>query len=170
MFLHVSLLVLMSHFAISKLLLCFQRDLISHFVISNPLRSQICDRKTIHSSFVSWNMKSSGKRLTLRLTCSLRRLVVTPYSIAKSESNVTLFIHSDLNYGSRCKDTNKYRKYKSLDNFFAVIFDLLKKYGDSLNIFAGAISYPYLCLRKREQAATQPLGDEGNACLSKNYE
>ena len=30
---------------------------------------------------------------------------------------VTLFVHSDLNYGSRCKDTNKYRKNKSLDNF-----------------------------------------------------
>ncbi len=41
------------------------------------------------STFVSWNIKSSGKRLVLRLTCSLRRLVVTPYSIAKSESSIT---------------------------------------------------------------------------------
>ena len=30
---------------------------------------------------------------------------------------VTLFIHSDLNYGSRCKDTVNFSKYKILPGF-----------------------------------------------------
>ena len=36
------------------------------------------------SCSVSWNMKCLGKRLIFRLTCSLSRLVVTPYNTAKS--------------------------------------------------------------------------------------
>ena len=34
-------------------------------------------------------MKSSGNRLILRFTCSLRRFVSTPYSMAKSLSSIT---------------------------------------------------------------------------------
>ena len=47
----------------------------------------ICDLK--HSSIVSWNMKSSGKRSMLRLTCSFSRLVSTPYNSARSRSIIT---------------------------------------------------------------------------------
>jgi hypothetical protein len=36
-----------------------------------------CDLKELVSSAVSWNMKSAGKRLRLRRTCSLKRLVLT---------------------------------------------------------------------------------------------
>ena len=48
-----------------------------------------CDLETSASSFVSWNMKSSGKRSILRLTCSFSRLVSTPYRRAKSRSRMT---------------------------------------------------------------------------------
>jgi hypothetical protein len=37
-----------------------------------------CDLEELLSSAVSWNMKSAGKRLRLRRTCSLKRFVVTP--------------------------------------------------------------------------------------------
>jgi hypothetical protein len=38
----------------------------------------ICDLKLPASSAVSWNAKSSGKRVRLRRNCSFSRLVVTP--------------------------------------------------------------------------------------------
>jgi hypothetical protein len=50
----------------------------------------ICDLKRATSSEVNWNMKSSGKRDRLRLTCSFIRLVVTPYRTARSASSRTL--------------------------------------------------------------------------------
>src|SRR6266571_961477 len=51
----------------------------------------ICDLKNAPSSEVSWNMKSFGNRGRLRLTCSFRRLVVTPYRTARSASSMTLW-------------------------------------------------------------------------------
>ena len=39
----------------------------------------ICDRKISSSPFVSWNIKSSGKRSMLRFTCSFSLPVFTPY-------------------------------------------------------------------------------------------
>ena len=42
-----------------------------------------------HSSRVSWNMKSSGKRSMLRLTCLFSWLTSTPYNSAKSLSSIT---------------------------------------------------------------------------------
>ena len=56
-----------------------------------PFEVAICDLKLLSSSRVSSNMKSSGKRSIFLLTCSLRRLVSTPYSIAKSVSSITCF-------------------------------------------------------------------------------
>jgi len=50
----------------------------------------VCDLKVSTSSQVSWNMKSGGKRLALRLTCSFRRLAVTPYRAARSWLSITL--------------------------------------------------------------------------------
>src|SRR3989338_7394435 len=49
-----------------------------------------CDIKPSHSSWVSGNMKSSGKRSMLRFTASLRRNVSTSYSSARSRSSITL--------------------------------------------------------------------------------
>ena len=49
----------------------------------------ICDLEIATSSFVSSNMNSAGKRSILRRTCSLRRLVSTPYISAKSKSSIT---------------------------------------------------------------------------------
>ena len=48
-----------------------------------------CDLKELISSVVSWNIKSAGKRLALRRTCSLKRLVVMPWWLASSESSST---------------------------------------------------------------------------------
>src|SRR4030042_289626 len=50
----------------------------------------ICDVKQAASSPVSWNIKSSGNRLRLRLTASLKRKVGTPYRAARSRSKITL--------------------------------------------------------------------------------
>lgn len=47
----------------------------------------ICDLE--HSSLESSNMKSSGNLLILRLTCSFRRFVSTPYNRARSLSIIT---------------------------------------------------------------------------------
>src|ERR1051326_8159451 len=53
------------------------------------LEVAICDLKFSASSLVSRNMKSSGKRFLFRETCSLRRLVGTPYNSARSASIIT---------------------------------------------------------------------------------
>src|SRR4030066_830346 len=50
----------------------------------------ICDVKQVASSPVSWNIKSSGNRLRLGLTASLKRKVGTPYRAARSRSKITL--------------------------------------------------------------------------------
>ena len=42
-------------------------------VPSPTLEVAICDLQSPSSSFVSWNMKLSGKRLALRFTCSFRQ-------------------------------------------------------------------------------------------------
>ena len=55
----------------------------------SPLDIANCDFQSSNSSFVSWNIKSSGKRSILRLTCSFKRRVSTPYSRAKSRSRMT---------------------------------------------------------------------------------
>ena len=49
----------------------------------------ICDLEIIASSLVSSNINSAGKRSILRRTCSLSRLVSTPYISAKSKSSIT---------------------------------------------------------------------------------
>src|ERR1700722_5421354 len=49
-----------------------------------------CDLKTLCSLFVSWNMKSGGKRSRLRFICWLKCLTLTPYSSAKCTSSMTL--------------------------------------------------------------------------------
>lgn len=49
-----------------------------------------CDLKDSTSSGVNWNMKSAGNLAIFRRTCSLSRLVVTPYSTARSLSSRTL--------------------------------------------------------------------------------
>ena len=48
-----------------------------------------CDLKLSMSSCERRNMNRAGKRATLRLTCSFRRFVVTPYSKARSLSSMT---------------------------------------------------------------------------------
>ena len=50
------------------------------FQLNPPEKDEVvanCDLKDSHSASVNWNMKSPGKRSKLRLTCSLKRLVVT---------------------------------------------------------------------------------------------
>jgi hypothetical protein len=48
------------------------------------------DLKRRHSASVSLKTKSSGKRAALRFHCWLTRLVIVPYSAARSESSMTL--------------------------------------------------------------------------------
>ena len=48
----------------------------------------MCDLKRLTSSWVNRKAKSSGSRLRLRRTCSLRRLVETPESMARSASGI----------------------------------------------------------------------------------
>jgi hypothetical protein len=45
-----------------------------------------CDLKDSTSSSVNWNIKSPGNLAIFRRTCSLSRLVLTPYSTARSAS------------------------------------------------------------------------------------
>ena len=58
-------------------------------ISSSAFKVANCDLESSASSLVSWNIKSAGKRSMLRLTCSLRRLVSTPYNLAKSRSRIT---------------------------------------------------------------------------------
>jgi hypothetical protein len=47
------------------------------------LEVTVCDFKLVNSSKLSWNMKSTGKRLTLRLIVCTKTLVSTVHSVAK---------------------------------------------------------------------------------------
>ena len=69
--------------SVFMLAICDLKTLPSTDVIEN------CDEISFHSSFESWNIKSSGKRSILRFTCSFRRKVSTPYNRAKSRSRIT---------------------------------------------------------------------------------
>jgi hypothetical protein len=55
------------------------------------LEVTICDLQLSNSSWLSWNIKSSGNRLRLRRTAWLRALVGTWYKSAKSESIITFW-------------------------------------------------------------------------------
>ena len=65
----------------------YGRDFLGRFILDVITN---CDEIRPHSCSVNWNIKSSGKRLALRLTVWLRDLVSTSYSIARSKSSITL--------------------------------------------------------------------------------
>lgn len=60
-------------------------------ILALGLDVAICDIQFAVSSLLSRNMKSAGNLFRLRLTCSLRRPVETPYILARSRSSITLW-------------------------------------------------------------------------------
>ena len=64
----------------------YGRDFLGRFILDVITN---CDEIRFHSCSVNWNIKSSGKRLALRLTVWLRDLVSTSYNIARSKSSIT---------------------------------------------------------------------------------
>ena len=59
------------------------------FGLRSELDVAVCDFKSSSSGRESRNMKLGGNRPAFRLTCSFKRLVLTPYICARSRSNMT---------------------------------------------------------------------------------
>ena len=64
----------------------YGKDFLGRFVLDVITN---CDEIRLHSCSVNWNIKSSGKRLALRLTVWFRDRVSTSYSMARSKSSMT---------------------------------------------------------------------------------
>ena len=107
----------------------------------------ICDRKISSSPFVSWNIKSSGKRSMLRLTCSFSLPVFTPYIF------VSLHKSRPLPRDSKCLN---YRAKYTILGYYAYKREKFKEF------FGRLVNCLYLCHKIRRIITNHTLNANTN--------